>query len=241
MEIEKPEAPWWQRYILAITILLLSFVGILILAIYAIKDDGSNALTILNMSLPVFASWVGTILAFYFGKENFESANTQIREMFKKLTPEEKVKQPAVDIMRKFSDTTNFKIPDGKSENDIVLSDIRALYTPTISRLPIVSKDDSPLYMIHASSTDKYLLEAEGSSDKDSLAKFIKNRKDAGIEFGFNKGFVVVSEKSTIADAKSRMEQITLCQDIFITKEGTDKEALQGWVSNIRLTKYLQG
>jgi hypothetical protein len=60
------------------------------------------------------------------------------------------------------------------------------------------------------------------------------------MEFGINKGFIIVSEKSSIADAKLRMEQIPVCQDIFVTQKGTEKEPLQVWISNFRLVKYLR-
>jgi len=242
VQVTNPESPWWQRYILALVILLVSFIGILVLAGIAVFNKPDNAMTILNTTLPVFASWVGTILAFYFGRENFESANTQIREIIRKLTPEEMAKKPIGDIMRRFSDTTHYKIPAGKNDSDVKMSEIQSKCNQIITRLPIVNPDDSPKYIIHASSINKYLVNPPPKNIENiTLAQFIEDCKADNKEFGFNKGFVVVSEKSTINEAKLKMEQIDFCQDIFITKDGTEKESLQGWVSNVRLVKYLQG
>ncbi len=92
--------------------------------------------------------------------------------------------------------------------------------------------------MIHDSAIDKYL--ASGGNQEDTLEKFVANQKKAGFDFGVNKGFVVVSEQSTIADAKRKMEETRSCQDIFITKKGTPDEPLTGWVSNVRLAKFLE-
>ncbi len=51
---------------------------------------------------------------------------------------------------------------------------------------------------------------------------------------------VVVSQDIMIADAKKKLAQIPFCQDIFVTDKGTADEPLLGWVSNIRLGKYLE-
>jgi hypothetical protein len=228
-----------SRNYLAYAILGFSVLAITVLAWKAIDVDGKNALTILNIVLPVVSSWVGTILAFYFGKENFESANLQVRELIRKLTPEERAESLVADVMRRFSDTAHVKIPEGKSDGDIKIKDLRAKFDGAVSRLPIVNSNDSPRYILHKSSIDRYLI--SGGTEEDTLAKFIDNQKAVGFEFGLNKGFIVVSETTTVATAKGRLEQVPSCQDIFITKGGTEKEPLSGWISNVRLTKFLQG
>lgn len=239
---EQTIAPWWQRYILATIILVFSFIGIIIIAYLAIfSDKGDNAMQILNITLPVFASWVGTILAFYFGRENFESANKQIREIITKMTPEELASKPVCEIMRKIGDIVYLEIKKGTTEDKTKISEITALFNDKVSRVPVVNEEDkSPRYMIHESSIDKYLSEDKSRSENDSLAQFIENRRQTGLEFGPDNGFVVVSEKACIAEAKTKMEARQLCQDIFITKSGSPTESLQGWISNVRLIKYLQ-
>jgi hypothetical protein len=80
--------------LIALGILLVSALAITVLAAVAVNPDSSNALTIFNTSQPVFASWVGTVLAFNFGRENFESANSQMRPLISKLSPEERAQTP---------------------------------------------------------------------------------------------------------------------------------------------------
>jgi hypothetical protein len=235
----KKEDTWSKKYTFAILIFIAAVIGIYLLAILAIENDKSNAMTIFHIVLPVFASWVGAILAFYYGRENFESANTEIREIIKTLTPDEMARNPVNGIMRKFSDTDHFTIPDGKSDEDIKLQEIYGKFNEKISRLPIINPNNSPKYMIHASSIEKFLMKNQVQDKDYTLAEFIASRKKEGMEFGINKGFIVVSEKSSIADAKLRMEHIPVCQDIFVTQKGTEKEPLQGWISNVRLVKFL--
>lgn len=223
---------------LAIATLMFSVVAMTVLAIVAIVIEPDSAMTIFNIVLPVFASWVGTILAFYFGRENFESANQQVRELVDRLTPEQRAKAPVTSVMRSLLNTAYFQITEGKSDQDVKLSELIAKFGGNVSRLPIIAADNRAKYMIHESSIDKYI--ASGGKQEDSLEKFIATQKKAGFDFGVNKGFVVVSERTMLADAKRKMEETPSCQDILITKGGSPDEAVTGWISNLRLGKYLE-
>lgn len=236
---------WRQRNLLAYLVLGISGGTILVLAAIAISQDQTNTMTIFNMILPVMTSWVGTILAFYFGRENFESANQQVREsnqqvrdLVERLTPEQRAQALATAIMRPLSTTTHFQIPAGKGDADIKLSELNSKFTGDISRLPIIDAQNKPKYLLHQSSVDKYL--AGGGQLADTLADFITKQKTAQIEFGVDKGFVVVSEQIKLGEAKRKMEAVRSCQDIFITKSGSVDEPLLGWISNVRLAKYLE-
>ncbi|MGV7223175.1 MAG: hypothetical protein ACQ9MH_16800 [Nitrospinales bacterium] len=226
------------RSILAYLILGFSILAITVLAIYVIRKNPGEGKSIFNIVLPVFASWVGTILAFYFGRDNFESANKQVREIIRRLTPEERAKTMVNSIMRSLDNMVHFQIPSGKSDQDVKVSELSNKFVNNVSRLPIVDAEKRPKYMIHDSSIDKYI--AAGGKQDDTLELFIVTQKDAGFEYGINKGFVVVSVQSTLADAKRKMEEARPCQDIFITKKGNTDEQLMGWISNVRISKYLE-
>jgi hypothetical protein len=213
---------------IALGILLLSALAITVLACVAVQADNSNALTIFNTSLPVFASWVGTVLAFYFGRESFESANSQMRQLISKLSPEERAQAPISNIMRKLNDTVH----------QLDLKQLRDRLTTTVSRLPVIGPDLAPRLLIHASAIDKYL--ATGGKDSDSLATFLSSMAKEGMGFEVGQGFVLAAAGETIAAAKARLESLPMCQDILITQQGKSDEPLLGWVSNIRLSKYLQ-
>ena len=225
-----------DRSKLAYGTLIFSGLAITILALAAIlRSPADNTMTIFNIVLPVMASWVGTILAFYFGRENAEMANQQVREIVNRLTPEQRAETSVTSIMRALQNTGYFQIPKGKGDQDILLSEIRSKFSGSISRLPIIDADNKPKYLIHESSVDKYLV--SGGKQEDTLAKFIKTERKAG--FGLGQGFVVVSEQFTLAVAKQKLDESPSCQDIFVTKEGSTDEPLTGWISNIRLAKFL--
>jgi hypothetical protein len=224
---------------LAFVILGLSVLAIVGLALAVIIQDPTKSENVFHVVLPVFASWVGTILVFYFGRDSFESANQQVREMVRQLTPEQRAKKPVTSIMKPLGTIAYFQIPSGKEDKDVKLSELKARLAGSVTRLPIIDAEKKPKYMIHESSIDKYLV--AGGKEGDTLEDFITTQKGKGVTFGLDKGFVVVSEDKTLAAAKSKMEEAHSCQDIFVTKGGTPTEPLTGWISNVRLAKYLEG
>lgn len=228
-----------SRSVLAYGILIFSGLAITGSAVMAIIVDRGNAITIVNIVLPVITSWVGTILAFYFGRENFEAANQQVLQLVRRLTPEERSTASVTSIMRRLTDLVYIKIPQGKDDRDIKLKELRTKFGGNVSRLPVIDGDERAKYIIHESSIDKYIV-LKGENDVDTLETFIASQKEAGFEFGLNKGFALVSEGTTLAAAKRRMEEIPSCQDIFVTRGGSENEPLTGWISNVRMAKFLE-
>ncbi len=228
-----------SRSVVAYGVLIVSAFVLIALAVAAIVVDPEkdNAINIVNLFLPVISSWVGTILAFYFGRENFEAANEQVQKLVGRLTPDERASTSVKYIMRRLDIMAYFQIEQGQSEEDIKLNELRAIFKKKISRLPIIDADQKAKYIIHESIINKYLVKKKDSIEEITLAQFIN---EAGFEFGLNKGFVVVSEETTIAAAKEKMEKISSCQDIFVTKGGSPDEPVTGWISNLRLAKYLE-
>ncbi len=107
-----------SRSVLAYGILIFSGLAIAGSAVMAIIVDRGNAITIVNIVLPVITSWVGTILAFYFGRENFEAANQQVLQLVRRLTPEERSTASVTSIMRRLTDLVYIFVTRGGSENE---------------------------------------------------------------------------------------------------------------------------
>src|SRR5713226_1358319 len=85
------------RFWLAIGVTIVSIIAVAVLAMQVIdhakdKDIAGNAQNVLNSVLPLLGTWVGTILAYYFSKENFEAATKSVTELAKQITPQEKLK-----------------------------------------------------------------------------------------------------------------------------------------------------
>jgi hypothetical protein len=232
-----------SRQWVAISVLGFSGLALTAMAIVAILNEPTNATTIFNITLPVIASWVGTVLAYYFGRENFETANQQIRELVQLTTREKRAQALVVTFMRRFSEMKYLQIPEGKSDSDVMLSELRDKFTTKVTRMPVIDAEGKPKYMIHKSSIDSYVLALppeDPSAEGPSLQKFIEDRKGEQVEYGMGKGFVVVSEETTLAEARQKMEQARPSKDIFVTRGGSDAEPLTGWITDTRLLMHLE-
>ena len=231
-----------QREKLSMVILIGSIIVIVAVGTVAIvMKPAENSVTIFNMILPMVATWVGTILAFYFGRENFEAASKQVQNMANKMAKESSGGMLVSAVMKPFEDMVYFQTELGKTDEDITIEDLQKKLASKgkASRIPIVDENKVLKYMIHESSLDKYL--ASGNVKTDNLKKFVEWwNKEYSVEFIINKAFIIVPEKTTLTEANDKMEQLPYCRDVFVTKGGNAQEPVAGWVSNVTLLKFLE-
>lgn len=219
--------------------LIFSFLALTSVSVYAIYSNKANTFQVFNIILPVFATWVGAILAFYFARENFESANMRVLELVKRISQNQRENNDMDTVMRPRNNITCFQIPRGKSEKNVTLFELKARLKGEATRLPVLDGNGVAIYMIHESRIDKYLSSATGRETA-TLDQFISDQVKTGVDFRSNSGFIIVAEDTGLKTAKRKLEQTSDCQDIFITKNGSDKEPLTGWVSNVRLARSIQ-
>jgi len=229
-----------NRETIAMTVIIVSsclliFIGAIAIFGAAAEKKGEAAIDVMTMVLPVVATWVGTVIAFYFGRENFEAANEQVNRLVERMPGDQKAQSKISSIMRTLAKTTHIKDSNALKLN---LQAIKAKFDDQITRLIIVDDNNYPLYLIHESRVDNYI--NDGGLDTDTLEGFLKDRKaKKGLGFGADAGFVTVSKDISISDAKRDMQAVAGCQDIIITEKGNAIEPMLGWVSNTRLTKAL--
>jgi hypothetical protein len=214
-------------------LLVLGVIGILV-------NPAQNTMTIFNIVLPVIATWVGTVLAFYFGQKNFEAASEQTRALVQHFSPEQVGNALVTALMRPIDQMDYFPIPEGKDDKDIKLADVNAKFSDKVARLAILDSEKAPKYMIHRSRIDNFNASPGKPKGTDTLDDFIAFERGKNHEYGATHGFVVVSSQTLVADAKKQMDQCENCQDIFITEMGTVNEPLIGWISDGKLSQYLE-
>jgi hypothetical protein len=192
--------------------------------------------------VPVFASWVGTVLAFYFGKDNFETAHREVRQTVKydSNIPAKISSKPAIDIMLDRTKMVVYTIvAGGIAEDGTTIEEIKKKFTNNVTRLPILNADGSVAYMIHESVFDRYLSNPSSAGEyfAMTLDALIKARKDENppIRFSHNHGFVTVGRDATVGQVKSRMDEHSFVQDVFVTTNGEAHSPMIGWISNTKV------
>jgi hypothetical protein len=223
---------------LAFGITILSIIGVVALAIAAVLLKPDNVNSALAAVLPLFGSWVGTVLAYYFSKDNFESANISLSNMVDKITPQDKLKSTPVTDKMIAKSKIFYKNATDVSQTKLV--DILQKFNESNdvwSRLPILDDQGRLQYIVHRTLIDKFLVDKLWNPDPtapktvdqftiEDLLQDPKFQKRSETSFG------MVSQDSTLADVKDVMDSLPDCKDVFVTQTGKPDEPILGWITN---------
>lgn len=183
--------------------------------------------------LPLWATWVGTILAFYFGKSNFEAATKSYQDIIKTLTPEEKMASIKVqNVMIPYNKISFLKYEESLSKKivDIIHDDNFKEY----NRFAFINDGKVLQYMIHRISFTNFLTEEAivGKNVNDiTFQEFINESKKKDNNICLRQsGFVSIS--ANLLEAKQKMDSIPDCRDVFVTETGKETESILGLITN---------
>lgn len=232
----------FRRYSVARIVLFMSgsILAILILLIlfpWLPSDEARERLQyIANAVIPLIGTWVGTVITFYFTKENFDAANRSMQNVINNLTPQQRLQSKNVrDVMLSIDKATVVTLQQNQSDADIKLADLNAMLGQTITRIPILQYGGTKKYIIHNSIITKYFADnrADPNLDSKTLADMVG---DAIIKETIEK-IGVVGIAGTMADAKAAMEVIPGCQDVIVTENGQGDKPVLGFIMNTHVAR----
>lgn len=239
--LEAQSRRWLTFIVIVIAVLGVVSLGIVTLAI---KSSGTADTLFERVKyvsatiLPLLASWVGTILAFYFSKENLAAATQSVTELSKSLSGTEKLKVIAVrSKMRPLGATTYEQISPG-TEATVLLSDLLRKYS-NLERIIILDTDGKVRLLIYKSMIERYLSKvatkavtpASGSAIERLTLKDLLEWSPETLQT-FTRTFGFVSADATLADVKQVMDKIDKCGDVFVTASGKSTEPMVGWITD---------
>jgi hypothetical protein len=235
-----------QRYWLAMTVLGVSAAGIIGLAFIGLcstcfewerKDLFDKIFAAL---IPLFGTWVGTILTFYFTRENFDAANRSMQQMVKQLTPDERLKSIAVKTAMIPRNKMVVQTVADNNDAAVHFDALQAMLRPPVTRIPVLNSDDSPRYVVHESMIYKFVAEHSVPATGFVAAQHTLADLVADPTIGpMIKLFGLVSVNGTLADAKREMEKVPGAQDVFVTEDGSSNKPVLGWLTNVDITTNL--
>jgi hypothetical protein len=120
----RPVAP--MRTWLALGIVAVSAVGLVVISIAALywsSDRSATTQTIFTSLLPLFGTWVGTVLAFYFARDNLEAAT----ESTLRATGALSLSDPVATAMIRPGGIRALRVPAGGTADAIKLFDVAKL------------------------------------------------------------------------------------------------------------------
>jgi hypothetical protein len=197
---------------------------------------------VFNSLLPLLGTWVGTVLAYYFSRKNFESASQSVERMVT-LTTEQKLARIFVEKeMLRPDQITAHQIPAGKTPRDVLLKDLRTKLGGKITRMPILDSNGAILYIVHQSGLFKFLADSAlaGKSPPEIEKLTLRELVDDAELKDWVANIVFVPHGTSVGEAKAAMEARRGCQDLIVTKTGSKTEPMLGWMTNVdigRLSK----
>lgn len=221
------------RQWLAGTTIAMASLGLFGLAIVVIFKTrvADERMQVFTTLVPVFASWVGTVLAFYFGRESFIAANEQVSKLIsgQNLVPG----LAAVAVRSAMTPVAKIALIATDQEPDSITVTEMENKLGDHSRLPITWANRSPRYLIHKSVIDSF----NGSGPATNLHDLISQ---SGRSFEVGSGFAVVAATGTLQDVADALKQEGI-EDALVTEDGLTDQPLIGWVTDKKLDKYRTG
>lgn len=217
-----------SRTALAFTITLfsiLSITGTSIVYLQTSSDKDRAAERIFSATLPLYGTWIGTLLAYYFAKENFDSGAQNTKEIFRISRPNQSKNLESILVAAAISNRFLFETDLAKSLKDIKSILIRN----DRKRLPILDQADHTLkFLAYYEDLDAY----DVNNPNKSLSDFIQNSSDK------NKPVVFVSKEITLARANEDRKRVVDCRDIFVTENGAKDGKVIGYLSDFDIDRY---
>jgi hypothetical protein len=233
---------------LAYCVVFLAFIGIIMLSwvVLHAKQDLQTAQYVFSAVLPLLGTWVGTVLAHYFQKENLTAATQSITSLVSKVTGVEKLQSvPVKNVMIQPDQIET--LPDvliGKPDTEIPLQDLTGHLRNDIKkdRIPLFkgNKKAGPVErVVHLSLIDRFIAQKATPGQQAPALTLAELVADAQIGSVVRGSFAVVKSDATLADAKNAMDKasnalgsVGNCYDVFITDTGSSNDPVVGWITN---------
>lgn len=251
---ERPSFREWIAFamiVLSVGLLItLSVIGFgIIKDVETTTDKFKDIQSLFGMLLPLIGTWVGTVLAYYFSKENFVAANQSVNALVNHITSvEEKFHEIKVtDVMSKPENFpyTNADTPDALEKFKIqdLVDEMKA---KNVERYPILIKDTLKfVFLFYRSTLERFQIGCINGTIKLVDPKKSAKRNDLTVKDMFDSDFQLIKDvreitkkkkflpvDATLEDVRALMMDNVICQDVFITQTGNKEEKVEGWITN---------
>jgi hypothetical protein len=219
------------RWVVISSLIATALMGIAAIAFASkSKEVADAAARILSLLLPVIGTWVGTVLAFYFARENFEAAARETR-----ATLGERLKTPALPAAIPLKEIKFLPLNSADPPGKLTLTAIRSeLEKIKRYRMPIFDEAKRPRWVVHQQPLDSFLTEQTLTKATEPAGGWTLADLLASPKFGSQVAgsVAVVRTDATLAQAKQAMEANRDCQDVFLTEGGTATDPVVAWLTN---------
>jgi hypothetical protein len=186
--------------------------------------------------LPLFGTWVGTVLAFYFARENLEAAARSTKELLSTTTGPSSVE----DVMIPRAQILAFEIAPGTDVDTVSLADLWARLDSTKwERLPIFEVDPANQASVAKAVVHKRVLTAFAALDATkAVPDVFQDQTIANLGADLRPQldqWDAIGPKATVDEARTKLSGPPAVADIFVTDNGQKTGQVVGWLTNTLL------
>ncbi len=192
-----------------------------------------------NQLMAVIAAWVGAIIAFYFSRDNLNAVTQGYRDLVVQASGEEKLKSlSSTDKMITYDEIDFVELVteevSGRKVSRNTLEQLIRIADNGRTRIPIRNTDGTIVYVVHRSILYEFIAVCTGKLEGPPASWQLQSLLD---QFRIQvSALAFVRQGATLAEAKAAMAaQGPHCQDVFVTKTGSRREPILGWLPHTRI------
>ncbi|MEA5528262.1 hypothetical protein VB638_01430 [Dolichospermum sp. UHCC 0684] len=238
-----------NRENIAFGVLIASIVAILLVsatAIFSTTDAKERSLVsqrVMDSTLPLYGTWVGTILAFYFSRNAFEAASSatdrnatvfqQVRsDLVSAAPPDNKL---ANISLKSLANGLVFSQDNLNNPLEDVLKDLNS---KNRYRTIVVDKTTKNyVNLVYKVNVSAFLEQRQsGTTPQPTLQNYLDWRKEQGKQC--QPIVVFLPETATLADAEAKMKETLGCRDVIVTTDGQKTSPVVAYVTDNEINEY---
>jgi len=222
----------------ALTMVTVLGLAAIVMAKFMQADQYTQVKDILSMLLPMVAAWVGTVLAFYFSRENYAVAAQFNKDVLDRTLDQRLQSIPVNSIMISIATADNRFALRTPAAQVKLKSDVLGTTADKTGRNRILILDDAGImkYVAHRSIIDKFVAEQAfaGKAVADLTLENLVTTQDYA---SWISSFGAVDANSTLAAVKAKMDADPKCSDVIVTQDGQKTSPAVGWITNVQVAE----
>lgn len=189
-----------------------------------------------------------------FSKQATDKLGEIVNDLFRKKSEGDDIRKDKLgeiilvtDRMIPLNKISAHILPDNKQMNEIKIIELYEMLNETVTRIPVLDNENRLKYIIHQSILFKFIFEesltasqTEKTFDVTDLT-FDDLLKHEEIKELITNAVAFIQKDFSIMDAKAAMESVKNFQDVFVTENASRDDKILGWLTNVDITKCLEG
>jgi hypothetical protein len=227
---------------LAEILISISLIGLIAISAAVIRSSEKQGIILVFTSLlPLFGTWIGLALAYYFSLSNFAMVVNAFRRFTAPSTICADIAVTTAMIEKsKIAGLITLAATEDAAARINIKDHLLALLHPPVTRIPILDSKGAIVFIVHENTLHKFMTDiamhprADVALPTATLQHLLEDRPLKALLETFD----IVPSSATLADAKKKMDKTPHCKDVFVTPRGRRSEAIIGWVTDARVAKF---